>query len=150
MFGYKIWHKDLIKCLPDNLLLILYQNLADYAYNPVVPKKTNPYKARMSLYTKSHFYNYCCEVYNEITKRKISEFELGIVDEFSIAIKTFVSDEEKQIGASITHQDLYNGWMNDRYLTQNYYELEEMYDFDLIKLDDWLKIDGKELGIILV
>lgn len=136
MLGYKIWHKQLIKCLPDNMLLILYQNLANYAYNPVVPKKTNPYKAKMSEFNKSHFYNYCCEVYKEITNRSFTDFEMGIIDEYSVAIKLFVSDEEKQIGASISFKDLFRNWMNNRYFHQCFYELQEMYDYGLIS-DEW-------------
>ena len=132
MLGYKIWHKSLIKCLPNNMLLILYQNLADYACNPNVPKKTNPYKSKMSEFNKSHFYNYCCEVYNELSKRDISDFEMQIVDEYSMAIKLFVSDEEKQIGASISFKELFSPWMTNRYYHQCYYALEEMYDYGLI------------------
>lgn len=143
MLGYKIWHKKFIKCLPNNLLLILYQNLADYACNPNVPKKTNPYKAKISEFNKSHFYNYCCEVYNEISKRvNITEFELSIVDEYSVAIKLFVSDEEKQIGASITFDELFKPWMEDRYLTQCYYALQEMWDYGLISDLDYREISS--------
>lgn len=142
MLGYKIWHKKLIKYLPDNLLLILYQNLADYACNPNVPKKTNPYKAKLSEFNKSHFYNYCCEVYKEITNRSFTDFEIGIVSEYSVVIKLFVSDEEKQIGASITFDDLFSSWMGDRYLNQCFYALEEMYDYGLISQEWFGKISN--------
>lgn len=142
MLGYKIWHKNLIKCLPDNMLLILYQNLADYAYNPNVPKKTNPYKAKMSEFNKSHFYNYCCEVYSEITNRNLTEFEMEIINEYSTVIKVFVSDEEKQIGASISFKELFNPWMNNRYYHQCFYALQEMYDYGLIDQEWFNKISN--------
>ena len=140
MLGYKIWHKNLIKCLPDNMLLILYQNLADYACNPSVPKKTNPYKAKISEFNKSHFYNYCCEVYDEITRRKLTDAEQEMVARCSGIIYFYVSDEEKQIGASISFKELFSPWMTNRYYHQCYYALEEMYDYGLIDQEWFDKI----------
>lgn len=143
MIGYKIWHKDLIPVLPSKLLFILYQNLANYSLNPVVPKSVNPYKYKLSLFNKSHFFNYCCEVYNELSKRLMDEATRWGVDEYSEVIRVYVSDEEKQIGSSITHEELFDSWHNDRYLKQCYYTLEEMYDYELINSVEFERIKEK-------
>lgn len=133
MLGYKIWHKDFIIQLPDNMLLILYQNLADYACNPKVLKNVNPYKYKLNEFNKSHFYNYCCEVYDELCKRRLDDVTENCINEYSEDIKNFVSDEEKQIGASISHEELFKGWHNDRYYKQCFYALQEMQDYGLIQ-----------------
>ena len=141
MIGYKIWHKDLVPVLPTRILFILYQNLANYCLNPIVPKSVNPYKWKMGLFNKSHFFNYCCEVYNEITKREMDETTKWCIDEYSEVIRQFVSDEEKQIGSSITHKELFGSWHDERYLIQCYYTLQEMFDLELISYDEYSKLE---------
>ena len=137
----KLWHKDFIKVLPNNLLLILYQDLANFALIPNVP--SNVYEKKMLEFNKSHYYNYCCEVYDEITNRKWTDAEQEIIADYSGVIYVYVSDEEKQIGASITHEDLFNkqsGFMNERLFIQHYYALEEMHDLGKISDEDMNKI----------
>lgn len=141
-YGYRIWHKDLIKFLPNNLLLILYQNLSEYAYNPVVPKRVNPYKYKLNEFNKSHFYNYCCEVFNELSNRKdVDEITEIFLERYNEIIKNFVSDEEKQIGASITHEELFKHWHNDRYLIQCCCELQEMCDYEIINPKCYIEVE---------
>ena len=141
MLGYKICHKDLIKVLPTNILFILYQNLANYALNPSVPKAVNPYKWKLSLFNKSHYFNYCCEVCNELNNRNLDKETKFAIDEFSDDIMNFVSDEEKQIGSSISYEELFDNWHTDRYYDQCYYALQEMYDYDLLTYDEWKLIN---------
>lgn len=145
MFDYKIWHKDLIKVLPDNLLTILYQNLSDYACNPIVSKRVNPYKYKMNEYNKSHFYNYCCEVFDELNKRDLDEAMITIIDGYSNIIYCFVTPEEKQIGSSISHEELFKGWHGYKYIVQCFYALEELCDYGLI--DEKVINEAKEVII---
>lgn len=89
-------------------------------------------------YNKSHFYNYCCLICNEMFNRGFEP-----TDESRNKILEYVSDEERQVGSSISIVELYQSWMNDRYLLQCFYNLQEKFDCGGIDPTDWKRIVEK-------
>lgn len=132
----KIWHKRYIKVLPKKLLVSTFQELSRIALGISDSK----YVKKINEFNKSHFYNYCCEVYDEIQRRDFEKGEIQVIDEWAKNIYNSISDEEKQIGASISFDELFElpiSFMNNRMFVQHYYALQEMLDLDLISDEEF-------------
>lgn len=132
----RLWHKDLIQVLPDNQLQCQWKDLIAIVEN-IKSSKTpgNPMVNKVNHYNKSHFYNYCCMVCNEMFRRGFD-----VSEEEKTKLFEYVTEEERQVGASIPHSQLFEGWHNDRYLVQCFYNLQEKFDCSEITNQEWERI----------
>jgi uncharacterized protein (TIGR02328 family) len=135
----RMWHKSLIDVLPDKQLIAQWRELC--AIVGSIKKNGTPNHLlvnKVMWYNKSHFYNYCCLICNEMFNRGFEP-----TDESRNKILEYVSDEERQVGSSISIVELYQSWMNDRYLLQCFYNLQEKFDCGGIDSIDWKRIVEK-------
>lgn len=132
----RLWHKDLIKVLPKQQLLAQWRECCCIAKNIKTKGTPNHLLVNKILrYNKSHFYNYCCLVVNEMLDRGYS-----VSEKSRKIIFDYVDAEERQVGSSISHEELFKNWHNYRYFFQCYYNLQEKYDCGGITEDEWNKI----------
>lgn len=144
----RIWHKDLIDVLPDNLLLQLQNDCLTIIGNLLDFDSTGDDLCdRMCEYPRTHFTTYCTEVAKEIISREINTNEtLKLIETatgmhlYEIATYPVLSLED---ACYVTHQRLFEFWHSPRYLQQCLLILEEMYDCDLIMYKDWFGILNK-------
>lgn len=144
----RMWHKMLIDVLPDKQLIAQWRELCAIVGSIKLKGTPNHMLVNKVLwYNKSHFYNYACLVCNEMFIRGFEP-----TDEARDKILDYVSDEERQIGSSISIEELYGGWMGDRYLLQCFYNLQEKFDCGGIDPIDWERIVSKliDLGFMEV
>ena len=130
----RLWHKDLIKVLPAKQLLAQWRECC--AIVGSINKKGTPNHLLVNPvmnYNKSHFYAYCCMICNEMYRRdyKVSESsKQKIID--------YASVTERQISSQIEKDgNLFEGWHNNRYFWQCYYNLQEKYDRGSITDKEW-------------
>lgn len=141
----RMWHKYLISVLPDKQLIAQWRELCAIVGNIRIKGMPNHLLVnRMMWYNKSHFYNYACLICCEMFNRGFEP-----TDEAREKILEYVSEEERQVGSSISIEDLYRMWMDDRYLLQCFYNLQEKFDCGGIDPNDWRKIVErvKKLGL---
>ena len=130
----RLWHKDLIAVLPDNQLrgqwrecCLIAKGLHDGTLNHVLVNKVKDYSSL-------HFVTYTAMVYNEMKRRG-----------FKVQVRAFtqhLNDDDFRVTAkSFNHFHLFEGWHNDRYLMQCYYNLQEKYDCGGISEDEWQRIE---------
>lgn len=135
----RLWHKDLIQVLPDNQLQRQWKDLVAIVENIKDSGKPgnpgDPMVNKINHYNKSHYYNFCCMVCNEMFRRGFD-----VSEETKAKLFEYVAEEERQVGASIPHFQLFEGWHNDRYLVQCFYNLQEKFDCGVITKEEWEKI----------
>lgn len=145
----RIWHKDLIEVLPDNLLIELYQDCSQILDNIKDYNSTGDDLCdKIMMYEREHFYTYCIDyVLAEIVKRgsmwvDITEFQIKCLKYLFPTLDESYHDFYLKYnnGTSISHAELFEFWHSPRYLQQCVLFLEEMYDCDLITYTDWFKI----------
>lgn len=136
----RLWHKDLIHVLPTKQLLAQWRECCAIVGNIEKYGKPNHILVNPIMnYNKSHFYLYCCIVCKEMLDRG---FEVSETSRNKIL--SYVSDEEVQISSRIEKdKTLFEGWHNERYLIQCYYNLEEKYDRGGIDELDFVAIFSK-------
>ena len=136
----RIYHKDLIPVLPDNLLIFqLYDclSISEELYFNGEPEDIITKK--ITKYMPDEFYTYFKLVCDEIIKRKInSNIQL---DEFE---ENFVRNLSKYSGREtfsiIDYPRLFEGWHSTRYLQQCILQIEELYDNEFVELKDWFRL----------
>lgn len=125
----RLWHKELIKVLPDKMLLSQWRELSAIVGSI---NKNNTLNHRLvnilQTYPKSHLYTYTNLVYNEMNKRN---FKTNI--EVLNKIYCYIGEEKQEVDFN----DLYITWHNDRYLRQCFYNLEEKFDRGIISKKEW-------------
>lgn len=134
----RLWHKDLIPVLPRQQLLGQWRECCAIMAN--IAKKGTPNHVLVNKvmdYKISHFFWYAYDVKREMNRR-------GHKCDFS----KFERNYEKHTGMQICPSPVmteyqFTGWMNDRYLTQNYYNLQEKYDCGAITDEEWAKIEER-------
>lgn len=133
----RLLHKSLIHVLPTTLLLEQLDECRNVvtqanAYNGIL----KDYEIqRVMFFNKSHFYNYCCIICNELFERGVE-----VHDSVREPILEYVDDEAKQTGAFIEFNDLFKGWHDNRYLKQCYYILQERFDCGKLEPNNFIKI----------
>lgn len=140
----RLWHKDLVSVLPRQQLLSQWRECCCIAKN--IKQKGTPNHLLVNKvldYNKAHFYNYCCLIVNEMLNRgyNVNEKSRKIIFDY-------VDVEDRQVGSSITHKQLYEQWHNERYFWQCYFNLQEKYDCGGITEKEWLKV--KSVGLKLL
>ena len=132
----RLWHKDMIPVLPRQQLLSQWRECCCIARNIAVNGTPNHILVNKILdYPSVHFVQYSANVMAEMKRR-------GYKVNPSVYSK-LVEDIDK--GSS--HFDEYNcivklfdGWHNDRYLQQCFFNLQEKYDCGGISKEEWEKV----------
>lgn len=130
----RLWHKDLIPALPRQQLLGQWRELCAIMRN--IEAKGTPNHVlvnRVMDYPCTHLYVYACQVCDEMRER-------GYRCDFSKFGKSFVAVYGEGNPFFISARDLFPDWMDDRYLRQNYYNLEEKRDCGAISDDEFAKV----------
>lgn len=134
----RLWHKDLIPYLPQKQLVAQWRELCCIAKNIADKGTPNHLLVNKVLdYGVQHFKQYSNIVLKEMNKRgyKISK------QSYENFIENIYKAEcENKFGIMFCN-DLYEYWMDDRYLIQCYYNLQEKYDCSGLTDDEWNKIE---------
>lgn len=133
----RLWHKDLIPVLPNQQLVSQWRECCAIARNISVNGTPNHLLVNKILnYPILHFVKYTSDVCDELTRRGYNVH----LDSFNQWIEwdDLESDD----------QELFEGWHDDRYLTQCYYNLQEKYDCGGISDSQWklIQIRYERLG----
>lgn len=134
----RLWHKDFIPVLPRQQLLSQWRECCCIAKNLAENGTPNHLLVNKILnYPPIHFESYCYRVTDEMHRRgyDISKEPFERLQE-NIQIAS-----RKEVFNRSTIGTLYEGWHNDRYLAQCYYNLQEKYDCGGITKDEWQKIE---------
>lgn len=141
----RLWHKDLISVLPRQQLISQWRECCCIAKNIATKGTPNHLLVnKVMIYPVSHFSRYCSLVFNEMKKRgyKIGNKALNDLNE-NICIVA-----ERQ-GTDIT-QGIFDGWHNERYFWQCYYNLQEKFDCGGITIEEWQKIEEAKNELFFV
>ena len=132
----RLWHKDLIKVLPRHQLLSQWRECCCIA--KLIRDKGTPNHLLVNKildYTIDHFMTY---TYNVIHEMQARGYVVNVNRCFVLIPNwTYISKNE-----------LFNGWHNDRYLAQCYYNLQEKYDCGGITQAEWELIEDNFLSRI--
>lgn len=135
----RMWHKDLIDVLPKNQLVAQWRECCAIAANLKTMGTPNHLLVnKVTWFNKSHFYNYCCLVCEEMLNRGYN-----VSDKSKQKILDYVDEDERQTGIYIDHDKLFQGWHGKRYLLQCYFNLQEKFDCNGITIEEWKKINSK-------
>ncbi len=113
----RLWHKDLIPCLPRQQLLGQWRECCLIA--KTISKKGTPNHLLVNKimdYPLEHFWRYSYEVCHEMEERGY-KCNWDKIDKYIFAP-----------GHIPKYDEMFEGWHNDRYLIQCYYNLQEKYD----------------------
>ena len=126
----RCWHYKLIPVLPDKMLVSQWRECI--AIKRQWEKGTLKHRlvSYVKNYHKDYFYNYVWWITNELLNRNIK-----INIKYYGEIQEFCSDE---IGK---RENIHYPEHNDRYLRQNYYNLQEKADRGIITQEEWKKIE---------
>lgn len=131
----RLWHKDLLPVLPRKQLLSQWRECCCIARNIAANGTPNHLLVNKIMdYPIMHFYRYGCLVHSTMEGRGYNAdwdrfdkwFEMGWAD----------VQEDFNIAAN----GMFNGWHNDRYLMQCFYNLQEKYDCGGITDAEWQRI----------
>lgn len=124
----RLWHKDLIPYLPKKQLLGQWKILD----NIFRLKNKDNSVSFIYEYDKNHLLAYSNLVIDELNKRNIEYNDKKYNDYFyGYGIVCY---------KKIAYEDIYSSKMNNRYLKQCLYNLQEKYDCDGISHEEWSKI----------
>lgn len=132
----RLWHKDLIPVLPRQQLLSQWRECCCIARNIAVNGTPNHILVNKIMnYPSVHFVQYSANVMAEMKKRgyKVNP------NVYSLLVDN-VDKGSRHFNEYNTVLKLFDGWHNDRYLTQCYYNLQEKYDRGGITEEEWSKI----------
>ena len=131
----RLWHKNLIPYLPKQQLLGQWREL-----NSIYTRR-NTHLLINFIYSKISYddlYRYSILVLKEMKKRKYMIKNLdNMCDFFGLFKDVIIEDIDI---ANIDINSIYPDKMNDRYLRQCYYNLEEKYDCGGIPEEEWERI----------
>lgn len=127
----RLWHKDLIPVLPRQQLLGQWRELC--AIMRSIEAKGTPNHVLVNKvmgYPSCNLKKYALLVAEEMEKRgyrcDFTKFDSNFM---------YVCGRDTAFGPGI-----FDGWMNDRYLRQCYYNLEEKHDCGAISDDEFAKV----------
>lgn len=127
----RLWHKDLIPYLPRQQLLAQWRECCCIARNIAVNGTPNHLLVNKILdYPLEHFYRYACEVSDELERR-------GYHRDFSKFSKWLPLET-----CTVTYEDMFRDWHNQRYFYQCFNNLQEKYDCGGISDEEWKRIYG--------
>lgn len=128
----RLWHKDLIDSLPRKQLLGQWRECCVIIKN--IKEKGTPNHLLVNKimdYDLKHFYTYGLYVFIE-TEHRDYKCNLRKFDQYfkgGKIVKTF--------------DELFDGWHNERYLDQCFYNLQEKFDCGGMSEEEWEKVSKK-------
>lgn len=130
----RLWHKDLISVLPKQQLLGQWRECCAIARNISVNGTPNHMLVNKVMdYPMGHFWKYGYLIWMSMKYRgykcDFSKFEKWIDKPYALIVPDL--------------KDLFDGWHNERYLTQCFYNLQEKYDCGGISEKEWNLIYNK-------
>jgi len=135
----RMWHKDWIHYLPKNQLIAQWRELCCIARNIAVNGTPNHILVnKVVAYPLLHFIMYANLVLDEMHVRDYNVNEKAytkFVENCRNGEKHFPDPIIMLNGAM-----LYEGWMNEQYFIQCFYNLQEKYDCGGISDKEWGKI----------
>ena len=132
----RLWHVDLIKVLPMKQLVSQWRECCCIAKN--IANKGTPNHLLVNKVLEYHYNNfnhYTMLVVNEMKNRGYKVGENSI----SNFIDNLISGIDKFNNSNLT-MVLFEGWHNERYLNQCYYNFQEKYDCGGISKEEWMKV----------
>lgn len=130
----RLWHKDLIPVLPRQQLLAQWRECCCIARNIAVNGTPNHILVNPIIdYPVYDFGNYATIVFNEMKNR-------GYIcswDKFDIWYSKI-----KAKNLYYKTNFIFDGWHNDRYLTQCFYNLQEKFDRGGVPADEWERVEN--------
>lgn len=139
----RLWHYQLLPLLDDFHIVAQWRELL--AIKGAIDKNGTPNHRLVNKvldYTLADFKFYCLRVLGELDKRKILYSKSKSKDMMNWQCPLFKERD-------ILGNEIFRGWHNHRYLTQNYYNLEEKMDCGIVSKQAWARIDEfykKEMG----
>ena len=129
----RLWHKDLIEVLPRQQLLGQWRELN-------------------SIYKKQDKHILINFVY-EYGKKILCNYSKLVIDEmFKRGYKVNIHNYERYFNGSdyllCPYEDIFAYKMNERYLKQCLYNLQEKYDCGGISQEEWQRIEDKFGGVM--
>ena len=122
----RLWHKDLISVIPRQQLVSQWRECRCIAKNIFLNGTPNHILVNKIMdYPLSHFYAYGLTVYIAMKNR-------GYKCDFYKFDKYF---NEKDKVTDI--DNMFQNWHTERYLAQNYYNLQEKFDCGAISEKEW-------------
>ncbi len=130
----RLWHKNLISVLPKQQLLGQWRECCAIARNISVNGTPNHMLVNKVMdYPMGHFWKYGYLIYMSMKYRgykcDFTKFEKWIDKPYALIVPDL--------------HDLFDGWHNERYLTQCFYNLQEKYDCGGISEKEWNLIYNK-------
>ena len=131
----RLWHKDLIEVLPRQQLLGQWREL-----NSIYKKQDKHILINFVYdYPKQDLYLYSMEIISEFFDRNYKINFDNFDDYFSdLPYKPIATNKDI----------IFKGKMNERYLKQCLYNLQEKYDCGGISQEEWQKIEDKFGGVM--
>ena len=139
----RMWHVDLLPYLPRQQLVAQWRECCCIANDWAAYGSPNHILVNViTKYPLAHFVWYCHAVLEAMWDRGYEPRDVAItrinanisyISEQSSLFELY-GDVLNPIPKAVT---LYPGWMNDRYLIQCYFNLEEKYDRGGISPDEW-------------
>ena len=132
----RLWHVYLIKVLPMKQLVSQWRECCCIAKN--IANKGTPNHLLVNKVLEYHYNNfnhYTMLVVNEMKNRgyKVRENSISnFIDNLISGIDKFNNGKPTMV--------LFEGWHNERYLKQCYYNLQEKYDCGGISKEEWMKV----------
>lgn len=141
----RLWHKDLIDVLPNELLLNQWHDICRISISLATQNTPNDILVnRLLEYPIDHFFTYTeMLVVPEINKRGY-QLDNAYWSNFVDGVNKFSG---KQVYNVIGFDQLFQGWHSTRYLQQCLLNLEEIYDCNGIELKEWFAIVNKVKGM---
>lgn len=136
----RLWHKYLIGVLPQKQLLGQWRECCLIAKN--IAEKGTPNHLlvnKVMEYPISEFCDYCNIVLKQMVVRgyNVSEKSIHCLEDNVV----FCVDSDLNMG-------IFNGWHNDRYLKQCFYNLQEKYDCGGISEKEWRLLEERYEGLM--
>lgn len=127
----RLWHKSLIKVLPQKQLISQWRELSAIVGNIELHGTPNHLLVNKVLkYPKSHLLSYTNLVAEEM-KRRGKNPKQSVYDK----IKDYCGDCK-----AVDFSELFEGWHNERYLNQCFSNLEEKFDCGGVTEREWESI----------
>ena len=138
----RLWHKDLIDVLPQKQLVAQWRECCAIARNIAVKGSPNHILVnRIMDYPINEFWVYSKLVFLEMRRR-------GYLCDFSLFTCWFPNVQLPE--DSVDDIDIFSAWHTKRYMYQCYSNLEEKHDCGGIPDGEWMKIEERMKGVVLV
>lgn len=135
MLTIRLWHYKLLPCLDDFHIVAQYRELL--AIKGAIDKNGTPNHRLVNKvldYPITEFKKYFVLVVDELKKRDIKYNHNKVLEVYNWHSDAFNNKNNEW------HKNPYPNWHNDRYLRQNFYNLDEKHDCGIVSDSAFEKI----------